>query len=45
VVNVAANSKAGNRIDGVWFPVYRDFNFISGIYNNFTPFYNANLKK
>jgi hypothetical protein len=45
VVNVAANAKAGGKIEGVWYPVYRDFNFISGIYNNFTPFYNAYLKE
>jgi hypothetical protein len=40
ITTVAGNTKGGlNRGEGVYFPVYRPFTLISGIYNNFTPLY------
>jgi hypothetical protein len=42
---VGGNTRGGvNRGEGVYYPIYRPFTLISGIYNHVTPYW-ANLKK
>lgn len=45
LTTIAGNTKGGlNRGEGVYYPIYRPFWLISGIYNHFTPYY-KNLQK
>ena len=40
ITTIAGNTRGGkNRGEGVYFPIYRPYWMVAGIYNHFTPFY------
>ena len=40
ITTIAGNTRGGkNRGEGVYFPIFRPFQLVSGIYNHFTPYY------